>query len=713
MNKQLVVFKRGESWKTAAVVFALFLAMLAPFYFGEKTQAEAEHNFNGLTAVLTGSPIASVTPRGTATYTVGTGTNPPRSLSVDVSSVNLAGGTHLNVLINGTSAGQITLSNLRTGRLFLSTSNGGTVPTVAAGATVAVKNGDATILSGTFTAPASPSPTPTGTGSPSPSPSHSPTVTPTHTPTGTPLPTPSLILFAPLTGSTIDGVSPRGMGQYAEIPTNIKILNVFVNRIRLASGTQLSVFVGTTSVGQITLNNRGEGSLRLNTSNGGTVPTITPDTALTVKNGNTTILSGTFRVPTPPTPTPTPTGSPSPTPTHTPHQSRIFGGRLSGAQVVPTVTTEGRGKITVVLNQAETQISVYTSFRNLSSAQTSATINGPAEMGENAAVIFNLAPAVGGTSGNIPVKTFDVTAAQVEQLRNGLWYAVIGTTNHATGEIRGQIRNFSNHGNFNGGDCDDIAVFRPTAGAWYIQNDNSFDTVTLGGVGDKPVSGDYDGDGNTDAAVFGAGVWTIRRSSDGGLTTRQWGLSTDIPVSGDYDGDGRVDLTVFRPDTGAWYIQRSSDASFVAYQFGANGDKPVPADMDGDGRTDIVVFRQSVGDWYWLSSRDGQFRATHFGANGDVPVSADMDGDGADDLAVFRPSVGDWYWISSSDDRFHAVHFGTNGDVPVAGNFDTDDRTDIAVFRPSSGAWYILRSTDNTMDVRYFGTSGDVPTTAH
>lgn len=707
MDRKIVVFRRGEVWKTALIVFALFAAMLVPFYFGEKAGAQADDNHNhgnSISANLAGGAINNVIPHGTARYTT---FNNERSLSVDVSSVNLPGGTQLSVLVNGTAAGQITLNNFRSGRLYLDTDDGDTVPVVIGGSNVAVKNGETTILAGTFIAPPAtptPSPTATGTGSPSPS--------PTHTPHGTPLPTPTLVLYSPLTGAIIDGVMPRGLGQYAEIPTNIRILNVFVNRVRLANGTSLSVLVGTTVVGQITLNH-GEGRLRLSTANGDTVPTITADTPLTVKNGETTILSGTFRAAnSTPTPTPTPTGSPTPTPTSTPHVNRFFSGKLNGSQVVPPVTSEGRGKIRVVLNQAETQIQVYASFHHLSSAQTTATINGPAASGENAAMIFDLG-TIGGTSGNIPVRTFDVTAAQVEQLRNNLWYAVIGTTGNAGGEIRGQIRSFSHHSNFNGAETEDIAVYRPSAGAWYIKNGSGFDTQILGSPSDKAVSGDYDGDGMTDAAVFGGGVWKIRRSSDGGITTRQWGLATDIPVIGDYDGDGRVDLTVFRPDTGAWYIQRSSDAGFVAYQFGANGDKPVAADLDGDDRTDIVVFRPTVGDWYWLSSRDGLFRAAHFGANGDVPISADMDGDGADDLTVFRPSIGDWYWINSADNSFRAVHFGTNGDVPVAGNFDTDDLTDVAVFRPSTGTWYILQSTSNTMDIKYFGTNGDVPTTAH
>jgi hypothetical protein len=135
------------------------------------------------------------------------------------------------------------------------------------------------------------------------------------------------------------------------------------------------------------------------------------------------------------------------------------------------------------------------SFRASCPSHATATINGPAASGENGAVIFDLG-TVGGTSGNIPVRTFTVTAAQVEQLRNNLWYVVIGTANNAGGEIRGQIRSFSHHGNFNGGEVEDIAVYRPSAGFWYIKNGNGFDTLVLGGAGDKPVSGDYDGDGS-------------------------------------------------------------------------------------------------------------------------------------------------------------------------------------------------------------------------
>ncbi|HEX9959764.1 MAG TPA: M36 family metallopeptidase, partial [Pyrinomonadaceae bacterium] len=71
------------------------------------------------------------------------------------------------------------------------------------------------------------------------------------------------------------------------------------------------------------------------------------------------------------------------------------------------------------------------------------------------------------------------------------------------------------------------------------------------GVGsDKIVAADYDGDGTDDMAVFrpSNGFWYIRRSS-GGDSYIQFGANGDVPAPGDYDGDGKYDLAVFRHGT--------------------------------------------------------------------------------------------------------------------------------------------------------------------
>jgi len=653
--------------KVGLIVLSLFC--LASFIlFENKSKAEDNSVGTFLIANLSGAPIGSATPRGSARYFSDAQGN--RSLSVNISNVNLPAGTQLTVFLGNVNIGQITLNPMKNGYLFL---QGNSTPTVSTGNTISIKSGSTVILSGNFTALPTPSPSPSVS----------------------PFPTPSNALFAPLSGNPIGGVVPRGMGQYLSFSNGRRILKVFVRQINLPANTNLTVFVAGNSVGQITLRQTRDGSLTLDTANGNTVPNITEGSNIQVRNGSDVVLSGTFRSPQTPSPTPSP------------RPVRFFAGRLDGSQVVPPVTTQARGAVFVSLNESENRIQLSLFFANLSTDATGASINGPAILGQNAPVIFNIA-GVSGTTGHVSA-TFDVTADQVQQLRTGLWYVLVKTTSNPNGEIRGQIRNITRPSAFNGAINQDIAVFRPSNGTWYIRDINGLTELDFGRSGDRLVTGDYDGDGKTDIAVYRDGVWQIRLSSDGSQLNFQWGLSTDIPVRGDFDGDGRSDLAVFRPSNGTWYIRNSLSGEFVAYQFGTAGDIPVAADLDGDGKSDISVFRPSDGTWYWLRSSDSSFAAIQFGVNGDIPLVADFDGDGIDDIAVFRPSNGTWYWLRSSDSSFAALQFGIDADIPVPADFDGDMITDIAVFRPSDGAWYILRSSDNTLDVQFFGTQGDTP----
>jgi hypothetical protein len=120
---------------------------------------------------------------------------------------------------------------------------------------------------------------------------------------------------------------------------------------------------------------------------------------------------------------------------------------------------------------------------------------------------------------------------------------------------------------------------------------------------------DFDGDGKIDIAIYrqSSGAWFINTSGDSGTHgTGFGGDPSDIPVLGDFDGDGKTDICIYRASTGAWFNYPSGGGSIYGRGFGGDpSDIPVPGDYDGDGKTDLAIYRASTGSWFICPSSIG------------------------------------------------------------------------------------------------------------
>ena len=111
----------------------------------------------------------------------------------------------------------------------------------------------------------------------------------------------------------------------------------------------------------------------------------------------------------------------------------LFVATLNGAQETPPNNSTATGRGTLLLSPDEKTARVSLSFSGLSSAQTDAHIHGPATLGVSAPAIFPL------PLGQISDFEINLTPAQVQNLKNGLFYINVHSSNFLTGEIRGQF----------------------------------------------------------------------------------------------------------------------------------------------------------------------------------------------------------------------------------------------------------------------------------
>ena len=111
----------------------------------------------------------------------------------------------------------------------------------------------------------------------------------------------------------------------------------------------------------------------------------------------------------------------------------LFTATLTGGQETPPNNSAATGRATLLLSPDEKTARVSLTFSGLSSAQTDAHIHGPAAAGVSAPPVFPL------PLGQISDFAITLTASQVQDLKSGLLYVNVHTSNFPSGEIRGQF----------------------------------------------------------------------------------------------------------------------------------------------------------------------------------------------------------------------------------------------------------------------------------
>lgn len=122
-------------------------------------------------------------------------------------------------------------------------------------------------------------------------------------------------------------------------------------------------------------------------------------------------------------------------------------GVLTGGTEVPPVITAATGNATVVLNAAQTQLSISVQFQNLTGTYSASHIHGPAPAGTNAGVKWGFVGAPAGwvfsNANKDGVLTnfiaAGITATDVANLNSGNFYVNVHSTVFPGGELRAQL----------------------------------------------------------------------------------------------------------------------------------------------------------------------------------------------------------------------------------------------------------------------------------
>jgi hypothetical protein len=105
---------------------------------------------------------------------------------------------------------------------------------------------------------------------------------------------------------------------------------------------------------------------------------------------------------------------------------------LKASEEVPPTDSSGAGTADVTLDTDTNKVSWKVTYEKLTGDATAAHFHGPAKVGANADPIVDI-------TANLKEGSADVTADQLQMIREGNTYINIHTEKYPDGEIRGQV----------------------------------------------------------------------------------------------------------------------------------------------------------------------------------------------------------------------------------------------------------------------------------
>jgi hypothetical protein len=249
----------------------------------------------------------------------------------------------------------------------------------------------------------------------------------------------------------------------------------------------------------------------------------------------------------------------------------LFVADLTGAQETPPNNSTATGRATLLLSPDEKTGRVSLVFNGLSSAQTDAHIHGPATLGVSAPPVFPM------PLGQISDFQINLTQVQVQDLKNGLFYINVHSSNFPAGEIRGQFAS----------SLSNISV--QFGASSYIVNENAGSvTVNVTRIGNttNPVTINYATSNGTatQPADYSNSAGTLQFAA--GETVKTF----EVPIIDDATIEGPESINVTLSSTGGGVIEGAPFRSTITI---LDDDKPLIFTEELTGRAiavDSVTF---------------------------------------------------------------------------------------------------------------------------